>query len=95
VFPRTTNQHGCVTLHSHHFYVEAGLPQTQVLLWVAGTQLRAAFDHVILAEYHSLNGLALPAYSSAAPHGYCTLSVRLQTGLASFHFYKREKKSLS
>ena len=30
----------------------AGLPQTQVLLWVAGTQLRAAFDHVILAEYH-------------------------------------------
>jgi hypothetical protein len=32
--------------------VEAGLPQTQVLLWVAGTQLRAAFEHVILAEYH-------------------------------------------
>ena len=32
--------------------VEAGLPQTQVLLWVAGTQLRAGFDHVILAEYH-------------------------------------------
>jgi transposase InsO family protein len=52
VFPRTTNQYGCVTLHSYHFYVEAGLPQTQVLLWVAGTQLRAAFDHVILAEYH-------------------------------------------
>jgi hypothetical protein len=52
VFPRTTNRFGCVTLHSYHFYVEAGLPQTQVLLWVAGTQLRAAFDHVILAEYH-------------------------------------------
>jgi hypothetical protein len=52
VFPRTTNQYGCVTLHSYHFYVEAGLPQTQVLLWVAGTQLRAAFDHVVLAEYH-------------------------------------------
>jgi hypothetical protein len=52
VFPRTTNQYGCVTLHSYHFYVEAGLPQTQVQLWVAGTQLRAAFDHVILAEYH-------------------------------------------
>jgi len=51
VFPRTTNRWGCVTLHSSHFYVEAGLPQTQVLLWVAGTQLRAAFDHVILAEY--------------------------------------------
>src|SRR5882724_4223281 len=32
VFPRTTNQHGCVTLHSYHFHVEAGLPQTQVLL---------------------------------------------------------------
>jgi hypothetical protein len=39
-------------LHSHHFYVAAGLPQTRVLLWVSGEQLRAAFDHVILAEYH-------------------------------------------
>jgi transposase InsO family protein len=52
VFPRTTNRHGCITLHSYHFYIEEGLPQTQVLLWVAGTQLRAAFDNVILAEYH-------------------------------------------
>jgi transposase InsO family protein/transposase len=51
LFPRTTNRHGCVTLHSYHFYIEEGLPQTQVLLWVSGTQLRAAFDHVILAEY--------------------------------------------
>jgi hypothetical protein len=39
-------------LHSYHFYVEAGLPQTQVLLWVTSSQLRAAFDHVALAEYH-------------------------------------------
>ena len=23
LFPRTTNRHGCVTLHSYHFYVEA------------------------------------------------------------------------
>jgi hypothetical protein len=52
VFPRTTNRYGCVTLHSYHFYVEEGLPHTQVLLWVSGEQLRAAFDHVILAEYH-------------------------------------------
>jgi hypothetical protein len=52
VFPRTTNRYGWVALHSYHFYIEAGLPQTQGLLWVAGTQLRAAFDHVILAEYH-------------------------------------------
>ena len=52
LFPRTTNQHGCVTLHSYHFYVEAGLPQTQVLLWVSGEHLRAAFDNVVLAEYH-------------------------------------------
>jgi len=52
VFPRTTNRDACVTLHSYHFYIEAGLPQTQVLLWVAGTHLRAAFDHLILAEYH-------------------------------------------
>jgi hypothetical protein len=36
----------------YHFYVEAGLPQTQVLLWVSGESLRAAFDNVVLAEYH-------------------------------------------
>jgi Winged helix-turn helix len=52
LFPRTTNQYGCVTLHSYHFYVEAGLPKTQILLWVYGEQLRAVLDHVVLAEYH-------------------------------------------
>jgi hypothetical protein len=26
LFPRTTNRYGCVTLHSYHFYIEAGLP---------------------------------------------------------------------
>ena len=52
VFPRITNRYGCVTLHSYHFSVEEGLPQTQVLLWIAGKQLRATFDNVILAEYH-------------------------------------------
>jgi transposase InsO family protein len=36
VLPRTTNRHGCVTLHSYHFSVEEGLPRTQVLLWVSG-----------------------------------------------------------
>jgi transposase InsO family protein len=51
LFPRTTNQHGCVTLHSYHFYVEEGLPKTQVLLWVYGEQLRALLDNVVIAEY--------------------------------------------
>jgi hypothetical protein len=32
VFPRTTNRHGCITLHSYRLYIEEGLPQTQVLL---------------------------------------------------------------
>ena len=41
LLPRTTNQYGCVTLHRDHFYVEAGVPKTQVLLWVSGEQLRA------------------------------------------------------
>jgi Homeodomain-like domain len=50
LFPRTTNQYGGVTLHSYHFYVEAGLPQTRVLLWVYGEQWRAVLDHVVLAE---------------------------------------------
>jgi hypothetical protein len=52
VFPRTTNRYGCVTLHSYHFYVEEGLPHTQVWLWVYGEHLRAMFDTVVLAEYH-------------------------------------------
>jgi hypothetical protein len=52
LFPRPTNQYGCVTLHSSHFYVEAGVPKTQVLLWVSGEQLRAVLDKVILAAYH-------------------------------------------
>ena len=50
--PRTTNQYGCVTLHSYHFYIEEGLPKTRVLLWVYGAQLRAVLDNVVLAEYH-------------------------------------------
>ena len=52
LFPRTTNRYGCVTLHRYHFYVEAGLPKTQVLLWVYGNALRAVCDNVVLAEYH-------------------------------------------
>ena len=52
LFPRTTKRYGCVTLHSYHFYVEQGLPRTQVLLWVYGQALRAVFDNVVLAEYH-------------------------------------------
>jgi hypothetical protein len=51
LFPRRTNRYGCVTLHSYHFYLEEGLPHTQVLLWVSGEQLRATFEHVVLAEY--------------------------------------------
>jgi hypothetical protein len=46
------DRHGCVTLHRDHFDVEEGLPQTQVLLGVAGTQLRTMFEGVVLAEYH-------------------------------------------
>jgi hypothetical protein len=52
LFPRTTNPYGCVTLHSYHFYVEQGVPQRQVLLWVYGEQLRAVLDNVVLAAYH-------------------------------------------
>lgn len=52
LFPRTTNRYGCVTLHRSHFYVEAGVPQTPVLLWVDGEHLRAVIAQVVLAEYH-------------------------------------------
>jgi hypothetical protein len=52
LFPRTTNPYGCGTLHSYHFYVEQGVPRTQVLLWVYGDQLRAVLANVVLAEYH-------------------------------------------
>jgi transposase InsO family protein len=52
LFPRITNRYGCVTLHHYHFYVEQGLPQTRVLLWVSGEELRAVFDTIVVAEYH-------------------------------------------
>ena len=51
VFPRTTNRYGCVTLQHYHFSVEEGLPQTPVLLWVYGEEVRAIFEHVVLAAY--------------------------------------------
>jgi hypothetical protein len=51
-FPRTTNPSGCVTFHSYPCYVEHGVPQTQVLLWVYGEQWRAVVDNVVLAAYH-------------------------------------------
>jgi hypothetical protein len=51
LFPRTANRYGCVTLHSYHFYIEEGLPKTQILLWVYGEQLRAVLENVVLAEY--------------------------------------------
>lgn len=44
--------HQFATIHSYHFYVEQGIPQTQVWLWVYGEQLRAVLDHVVIAEYH-------------------------------------------
>jgi hypothetical protein len=47
---RTTNRYGCVTLHRSHFYVNQGRPQTPVLLWVAGEDLRAVYEHVLVAE---------------------------------------------
>jgi transposase InsO family protein len=50
LFPRMTHCYGCVTLQSYHFYVEQGLPKTQVLLGVDGEQRRALFEHVVLAE---------------------------------------------
>ena len=34
------------------FYIEAGIPKSQVLLWVYGEHLRAVLDNVVLAEYH-------------------------------------------
>jgi hypothetical protein len=51
LFVRTTNRYGCVTLHRSHFYVDHGLSQTPVLLWVTGEDLQAVYDHVLLAEY--------------------------------------------
>ena len=49
---RTTNRSGCVTFHRYHFSVDQGLPQQQGGLWVYGQELRAVFDHGLLAEYH-------------------------------------------
>ena len=47
---RTPHRYGCVTLHRFHFYVAQGLAQMPVCLWVAGDDLRAVYDHVLVAE---------------------------------------------
>ena len=47
LFPRTTNRYGCVTLHRSHCYVDQGLPQQPVLLWVHGQELRAVCEQVL------------------------------------------------
>ena len=39
LFPRVPNGYGCVTLHSYHFYVEAGLPKTKVVSRIELTAL--------------------------------------------------------
>jgi putative transposase len=51
LFPRTTNAYGCVTLQRFHFYVEQGLPNTRIALWLDGDQIRAVVDNVLVAEY--------------------------------------------
>lgn len=51
LFIRTPNRHGCVTLHRFHFYVDHGLAQRPVCLWVTGEDLRAVYAHVLVAEY--------------------------------------------
>ena len=51
LFVRTTNRYGGVTLHRSHCYVDQGLAQTPGLLWVAGEDLRAVYDHVLFAQY--------------------------------------------
>jgi transposase InsO family protein len=39
LFPRTTNQYGCVTLHSYHFYVELRHEVVRLIVWrVVGTR---------------------------------------------------------
>ena len=62
VFPRTTNRYGCVTVHSYHVYVAVGLPHTQVLPWVAGTQSSGAARQEAPAQ-----ALPLDDQSSARP----------------------------
>ncbi len=54
MFPRITNQHGCVRLHNFYFYVEEGLPKSQVYLWVYQDRLRVEHNNVLLIEYECL-----------------------------------------
>jgi len=52
LFARTVNRYGCVTLHRYHFYVEEGLAQTRIALWVYDEQLRAVCEDIVVATYH-------------------------------------------
>ena len=51
LFVRTPNRYGCVTLHRFHFYVDHGLAQRPVSLWVTGEDLRAVYTQILVAEY--------------------------------------------
>jgi hypothetical protein len=51
LFIRTPNRYGCVTLHRSHFYVDQGLAHIPLGLGVAGEDLRAVYDQVLVAEY--------------------------------------------
>jgi hypothetical protein len=48
---RTPNRYGCVTLHRSHCYVDQGGPQTPVLRWGSGQDLRAVCDQGLFADY--------------------------------------------
>ena len=65
LFPRSTHQYGCVTLHRYHFAVEEGLPHTQVWLWVSGEQLWAVFLELEVGH----RGIPMRVPQCQRPHG--------------------------
>ena len=77
-FVRTTNRDGGVPLHPAPCYVDPGVPQTAVLRWVSGEDLRAVYDEVRFADSHCHDNLRTGTGTPlASAHG---LPARLRRG---------------
>lgn len=51
MFPRKTNLYGFIRLHNFYFYVEDGLPKSQVCVWIYQNNLKVEHQNEILIEY--------------------------------------------
>ena len=50
-FPRTVNQHGCVSVQRFYIYAEQGLAKHRVAVWIYADRLNIEYQQTKLARY--------------------------------------------